>query len=214
MAVARALALVLALAPAAALAAEEGAAGKPGDRAGVAFAEVERGFWVGSDIGAVFYFSVPGEGGAFSNGALLGFEAGYDVTDALQLGLVAWGQSIGAEATYKGIDDTKVDPKRARGDFHSLLGGGSARFSFLRLADDNAVERTHLYVRAAAGVAISRPVGVLDEDGFFVMGGPGVEYFTHLRHFSIGLEVNGLATVVDSGTAVGAAVLPHLKYSF
>jgi hypothetical protein len=199
--------------PGAARAAEEGKPGKDSDKA-PKYEEVERGAWIGSDIGAIFYFSVPGEGGAFSNGTLIGFEAGYDLTPDLQAGLVGWGQSVGADATYKGIDDTEVDPKRARGDFHSLLAGASARYSFLKLRDENEVERTHLYLRVSGGMAMSRPIGVLDDSGFFVLGGPGVEYFTRLRHFSVGIELDGVATIVGSGTAVGAAVLPHLKYSF
>ncbi|WP_373045435.1 adventurous gliding motility protein CglE [Vulgatibacter sp.] len=175
--------------------------------------EVERGFWVGSTVGGVVYFQTPGEGAGIGSGALVGVEAGFDVTRTLQLGLVAWGQAIGAEADYKGITDTELDPKGARGDFQSLLAGAMLRWSFLRFADDNGIDRTFLYVRGAGGPAISRPVGVIG-DGFWGAAGLGVEYFTRLRHFSIGLEANGLAMMTDDGDAYGVAVLPHLKYSF
>lgn len=176
-------------------------------------AEVERGFWVGSTLGAVFYPTLPGEGGSFSSGALIGIETGFDLADTLQIGAVLWGQAIGADADYKGITDPAIDPKGARGDFQSLLAGGSLRWSFLRLADENDVYRTYFYLRAAGGAAFSRPVGVVG-DGIWFAGGPGVEYFTRLRHFSVGLEVDGMGMMTDEGEAIGFAILPHIKYSF
>ncbi len=184
------------------------------DRAGVQYSEVERGVRLGTGVGAIFYFSVPGEGAATSYGSLLGIEAGYDPTDSLSLAVIAYGQSVGADATYKGIDDDAVDPKRARGDFHSTLVGGSARWLFASFADDNGTARTHLYARAAGGIALSRPVGVVEEQGYFVLAGPGVEYFTRLRHFSVGLETDLSFVMLGEGNAVGLAVLPHLAYSF
>lgn len=184
------------------------------DRAGVQYEEVERGARLGTGVGAIFYFQLPGEGAATSYGSMLGVEAGYDPTESLSLTVIAYGQSIGAEATYKGIDDDVADPKRARGDFHSTLVGASARYLFTSFADDNGTARTHLYARVAGGVALSRPIGVVEEQGYFVLAGPGVEYFTRLRHFSIGLETDLSFVMLGEGNALGLAVLPHLAYSF
>lgn len=185
-----------------------------GDRPTPPYAEVERGFWVASDLGAVFYFDLPGKGGAFSPGALIGIEAGYDLTRYLQLGVVAWGQSVGAPVTYEGITDPKQDPKDARGDFYSFLAGPTLRLSFLHFADDNGVDRTFLYGRVAGGLALNRPVGILEENGTFGSAALGVEYFTRLRHFSVGIEAGGIAVFVDPKPALGATVLPHLTYTF
>lgn len=184
------------------------------DRPELPYREVERGAWIASDVGAVFYFELPGEGGAFSSGALIGLEAGYDLTPSLQAGVVVWGQAVGAPVTYEGIIDPEVDPKDARGDFYSLLAGSSLRYSFARFADDNGVDRTFLYGRVAGGLALNRPVGILDENGLFGTAAVGVEYFTRLRHFAVGLEAGGIGVFVDSGTAIGATVLPHLSYTF
>ncbi len=175
--------------------------------------EVERGFWVGSSIGAVFYPSLPGDGEGSGSGVLVGVELGYDLTRNLQIGALVWGQAIGAAAEYRGITDIDADPKGARGDFQSVLAGGTVRWSFLDFDDENGIDRTHLYLRAAGGMQISRPVGVIG-DGLWASVGPGVEYFTRLRHFSVGLEVNGIGMQTDEGDALGFAVLPHLKYSF
>ena len=203
---------LLCLAPGFALA-QEAQAGA--DRPTLPYREVERGLWVSSNLGAVFYFQLPGEGAEFSSGALIGIEAGYDVTRDLQLGLVVWGQSVGAPVTYEGITDPEKDPKDARGDFYSLLAGPSVRYSFLRLPDDDGVDRTFLYGRVAGGVAINRPVGILEENGLFGTGALGVEYFTRLRHFSVGFEAGLVGMWLGSGDpALGITALPHLTYTF
>jgi len=176
--------------------------------------EVERGFWVGSRVGGIVYFDLPGEGAATSYGSLMGIEAGVDLGSSVQLGLVAWGQSIGAPADYLGLTDDVVDPKRARGDFQSLMAGAMLRVAFLRLQDDNGIERTFFFGRLAGGATLTRPVGILDEQGYFASAGLGVEYFTRLRHFSVGLEIDAVSLIGDSGTALGAAILPHVKYTF
>lgn len=179
----------------------------------VRYNEVERGFWVGSNVGAVVYFQTPGEGGSVSPGALVGFEVGYDLLPSLQLSALAWGQAVGADADYKGVTDPAADPKGARGDFQSLLLGGSLRWAPIRFSDENGIPRTYLYVRVAGGTALSRPEGVVG-DGVWGSVAPGIEYFTRLRHFSVGMEVGGLAMKTDDGNALGLTILPHLKYSF
>lgn len=180
----------------------------------VSVREVERGFWLGSRIGAVYYFQLPGENAASSFGSVMGVEAGVDLGRDLQLGVVAWGQSVGAPADYKGITDDALDPKRSRGDFQTMMLGAMLRYSFLRFADDNGIDRTFVYARVAGGATLSRPVGIVDEQGYFASGGLGMEYFTRLRHFSVGLEIDAMSLIGDSGTSLGVAALPHVKYTF
>jgi hypothetical protein len=57
-------------------------------------------------------------------------------------------------------------------------------------------------------------VGILDEQGIFAMGGLGVEYFTRLRHFSVGAELGWLGMFGDLGEAHAVTILPQLKYTF
>ena len=45
-----------------------------------------------------------------------------------------------------------------------------------------------------------------------VFGGPGIEYYTRLRHFSFGVEITG-SYLVNSG-AFGFAITPTLRYAF
>ncbi|HWV37832.1 MAG TPA: adventurous gliding motility protein CglE [Vulgatibacter sp.] len=180
----------------------------------VTYQEVERGVWVGSNLGAIYFFDLPGEGAAASWGSVVGVEAGVDLGKWVQLGVVAWGHSVGAPADYRGITDDELDPKRSRGDFQSLLVGGSLRVAFLGFPDENSLDRTFVYARVAGGATLSRPVGIVDEQGTFAAAGLGVEYFTRLRHFSVGLELQGMGLVGDAGTALGVAMLPNLKYTF
>ena len=203
-------ATLLCLAPAIAPPPQAGGA----DRPPLPYAEVERGGWVASNLGAVFYFDLPGAGAEFSSGALIGIEAGYDLTSRLQAGVVVWGQAVGAPVTYEGITDPAKDPKDARGDFYSLLAGPSLRFAFADFADDNGVKRTFLYGRVAGGLALNRPVGILEENGLFVNTAVGVEYFTRLRHFSVGIETGGIGMFLPDLAALGVTVLPHVTYTF
>lgn len=177
-------------------------------------AEVERGVWAGTNVGAVVFLDLPGEGGGTAAGSLIGIELGVDLGRSFQLGLLAWGQSVGAPADYQGITDESLDPNRARGDFQSMLYGGSLRWNFLRLKDANDIERTNLYVRAGGGASLSRPIGILDEDGVFAMGGLGVQYHTRLRHFSVGAELGWMGLFGDVGEAHAITVFPHLRYTF
>jgi len=196
------------------LAAGPAAAQARAEPAKVTYRDVERGAWIGSDLGAVYYFDLPGEGAAASWGSVVGVEAGVDLGQWVQLGVLVWGQSVGAPADYKGITNDELDPKRSRGDFQTLLVGGSLRLAFLGLPDENAVDRTFVYARVAGGATFSRPVGIVDEQGAFAAAGLGIEYFTRLRHFSVGLELQGLGLLGKSGNALGVAMLPNLKYTF
>lgn len=192
-----------------------GSASAQGQSAAAAarYREVERGFWVGTDVGAVIYATLPGEGSSVASGALMGFQVGYDILPSLQVSAVAWGQAVGADVEYKGVVDPARDPRGARGDFQSLLLGGSLKWAFARLNDENGLGRTWFYVRGGGGSALSRPEGVV-ADGAWASGALGVEYFTRLRHFSIGLESGWLGLFTEDGTAHGITILPRLKYSF
>jgi hypothetical protein len=45
-----------------------------------------------------------------------------------------------------------------------------------------------------------------------IAGGPGVEYYTRLRHFSIGLAADALYAL--KAKAAGYAVYPTIRYTF
>jgi hypothetical protein len=67
-------------------------------------------------------------------------------------------------------------------------------------------------VHGRGGYAKSYPTGLFGDDDLVVQGGLGVEYFTHLRHFSVGAAADYVyATKAATG---GIAVYPTVRYTF
>jgi hypothetical protein len=199
---ARAIALVLVLATAAAARAQP---------ARTELREVERGFSVASELGAVFFPELPG-GDASASGALLGVSIGGEL-GPVRLGVVGWGQSLGAGADFRGIGGS-ADPHRARGDFQVMMAGLDLRLSIPIVADAQGVDRTFLALRAVGGPTVTSPAGVLDASGAMAGAGAGILFHTRVRHFAVGLDALALGHFQDAGTSLGLAVLPSLRYTF
>ena len=172
--------------------------------------EVERGFYLGVNAGAFYLLNAPGAAGTprpSSLGQQAQVELGYDLGDRLSLGLFLTGTANKAGSDYLGYSNGA-----ASGDFSALVPGAVARFHALGFKDAQGVERTWLYVRAGAGYAMFFPRQLLPDADILVFGGPGVEYYTRLRHFSVGIELTG-TFLVNSG-AMGVSVTPNLRYAF
>jgi hypothetical protein len=91
--------------------------------------------------------------------------------------------------------------------------GIAAKFLALGFNDAQGTARTFLYVRGGAGLAFYYPAGLLpDTRDFFAFAAVGVEYYTRLRHFSVGLE-GSFALLLPSGST-GFAITPSLRYAF
>jgi hypothetical protein len=174
--------------------------------------EVENGFSIASEIGALWFFRLPSSATSSASGAVLGVSVGGDL-GPLRLGITAWGQSLGAGADYAGIGGT-TDPHHARGDFQTMVIAADLRLRLLSFEDAQGVARTQIQLRAMAGPSLSSPVGVLDRSGVLVAGGPGVLYQTRVRHFAVGLDTLVLYHLQDAGAAPGFAVLPSVRYTF
>ena len=86
-----------------------------------------------------------------------------------------------------------------------------ARLSLAGISDANDVKRTWFYLRGGAGYAKFYPAALLSPDAL-LFAGPGIEYFTRIRHFSIGFEVTG-SYLLNSKT-FGFALAPNLRYAF
>jgi len=67
------------------------------------------------------------------------------------------------------------------------------------------------YARGGVGYAKFYPTELLSPDAL-LFAGPGIEYFTRIRHFSVGFEVTG-SYLVKSKT-FGFALAPNLRYAF
>ncbi len=172
------------------------------------FHEVERGWYLRGSGGAFFLTSLPATQGPspFSTGQMAQVELGVDLGEHLALGLFVMGTSNRAGSDYVGKSGGA-----ASGDFSAIIPGAVARLSLAGIADANDVRRTWFYVRGGVGYAKFYPSALLSPDAL-LFAGPGIEYFTRIRHFSVGFEVSG-SYLVKSKT-FGFALAPNLRYAF
>jgi hypothetical protein len=201
------LALVVAALLPALAQSQESAPVMPEDPRAPRFHEVERGFFTGFEVGYLTLFKTPtadlarhpgtADGGR-SDGVLVGLTVGYDLGDRLALSAYALGATSTASVSY--------------GAFSVLSLGGDVRLSLVGLRDRNGTERLRLYLHARGGWLVTRPLGLFGDKDLYFAGGPGLEYDTHLRHFSVGLAVDG--AYVSKAGATGLAITPTVRYTF
>ncbi|MDY7229818.1 adventurous gliding motility protein CglE [Hyalangium rubrum] len=179
------------------------------DRPAESFDEIERGLYFSVQGGPSFLVNPPADEGPrpFSTGQMAMVEVGVDLGERLSLGLFVMGAVNRAGSDYIGNSGGA-----ASGDFSSLVPGATLRANLKGFADNQEVQRTFIYARAGAGFAMFSPKLLLPDSDILVFAGPGVEYYTRLRHFSVGLEVTG-SYLVSSGT-FGFAIAPNLRYAF
>jgi hypothetical protein len=180
----------------------------PEDPRAPRFRDVERGFFTGFEVGYLTLFKTPtadrtkfpfaGAEGGRSDGFLVGATLGYDLTSRLALSAVVLGGNSRASISY--------------GAFSVYAFGGDLRVSLLGSRDANEVERLFVYLHGRGGLMLTRPEGLLGTNDVYVAGGPGVEYFTHLRHFSVGLAAD--VAYLTKAKAAGLAVTPTVRYTF
>jgi hypothetical protein len=212
-----ACALAVAL-PLAALA-QEAAPQLEEDPRAARFREVERGIFVGFEAGYLSLFKtplakpanynhIPADGGGRSGGIAAGLHLGYDLTPQLALSLFF-------------MDVNQSASLLDYGAFDLLTVGLDGRYAFLSWKDAYQVTRLHTYVHARAGYLRSHPDGLFGayaDSGIFrrsdilIAGGPGIEYYTRLRHFSVGLSID--AVYVLHAGVFGFEVLPTMRYTF
>jgi hypothetical protein len=203
----RTLALALLLAPALALA-QDSAPQLQEDPRVAKFRDVERGFFVGFEAGYQGFFDTPtadkekyplaGDSGGSAGGLVVGVTVGVDLGPLLSLSVYGQGTSQKAGANY--------------GAFDLLSLGGDVRFAVKSWRDRNDWQRLFLYVHARGGWANSTPEGLFGTSDVVVAGGPGIEYFTKLRHFSIGAAAD--AVYATKAGAAGFAIYPTVRYTF
>ncbi len=172
------------------------------------FNEVERGLFGGFEIGYLRLMKTPvsnpsaypyaGSDGGAASGLVTGLLVGYDVIPRLAVSLFAWQGNATADPSY--------------GAFNFTAAGADLRFAFLGLRDSNEVERLYLYLHARGGFVWTYPKGLFGDTDALAQGGLGLEYYTRLRHFSVGLMVDGL--YFTKAKASGFTVVPTLRYTF
>ncbi len=190
--------------------AQEAGARVARDKAEVKFNEIERGLYFGVTAGGWFIVNPPKSGNSaqpFSPGQMAQVEIGMDFGDRVSVGALVMGTANRAGADYTGKSGGV-----ASGDFSSIAPGGAFRFNLVGFDDSQDVRRTWIYVRGGAAFAFFSPKPLLPDPDVVLFGGLGVEYYTRLRHFSIGVEVAPAFLLTNA--SVGFAVSPNLRYAF
>jgi len=173
--------------------------------------EIERGVYFGLQGGAWYLLEAPtpkGTQGPKSFGQSLQIEFGYDIGKRFSVGVILLGTFNSASSTYHGLSSKK----EASGGFSSLTPGLSVKVGLVGIQDSQSVQRTWIYVRAAVGASFFFPKVLIPDMDFLLNGGIGIEYYTRLRHFSVGLEASGIG-LLRTG-AFGFAITPSLRYAF
>jgi hypothetical protein len=137
-------------------------------------------------------------GGGRSLGLDIDLLVGRDLTSRLAVSLFASGTSQSASSSY--------------GAFDLLAAGLDARYAFYALKDRNGWERFFVYAHLRGGYLVTHPRGLFGNTDTLVAGGLGADYYTQLRHFAVGLRIDGL--YVLSAGAPGLAITPTVRYTF
>jgi hypothetical protein len=187
---------------------QEAAPPMPEDPRAPRYHEVERGFHAGFEVGYLTLNKTPthdkgaypsaGDGGGRSNGVVVATVVGYDLADWLALSVYGLGSVSSADRSY--------------GSFSLFSVGPDVRASFVAWRDAYGTGRLRLYLHARGGPLWTRPIGLLGNTDFYLAGGPGLEYFTHLRHFSVGLA-GDVGYLIDV-KSLAFAVVPTVRYTF
>lgn len=199
---------VLALALPVAGLAQDAAPALQEDPRAARYRDVERGFYVGFEIGYLRLlqtpvadqekFRVAGTSGGPAGGIHVAVDVGYDIGSRFSLGLFGQGGNEKAGANY--------------GAFSLYAGGLDARVALYGTRDRNDWERFFVYVHARGGYAKTYPTGLFGSSDLVIQGGPGVEYYTQLRHFSVGFAADFVRAL--KAKASGFAVYPTVRYTF
>lgn len=202
-----AFALLTALAAPAARA-QEAAPTLQEDPRAAKFKDVERGFFIGFDAGWLSFVKTPvadpalhpyaGKGGGASGGIVVGINMGVDIGTRAAVSLFAVGANEKANLNY--------------GAFSVYAGGLDLRYAFWSMRDRNGWERLFAYAHARGGYSRTWPAGLFGDVETIAGGGVGVEYFTRLRHFSVGLAADGNYAL--KAGAFGWALYPTVRYTF
>lgn len=175
--------------------------------------EVIKGFYLNTRFGAQLYFG--GYGAHSEPGFMYGLGLGYDIVPWL------FSMELGAIYSFHAADvltDTgrKATDARISGDFGALRVPLTFHFRYFttkRFEATAGLAGGILYngqgVKGYEANGESKGAATLD---YFAGGRLGVEYYTGLRHFSLGFDVEVDYFIASS--TIGLALSPMLKYTF
>ena len=172
------------------------------------FRDVERGVFVGFDAGWLSLFKTPtadplkhpyaGSGGGAAGGLVVGLNAGIDLGSLVAVSVFGVGANEKASVDYGAFSLTAV--------------GVDLRVSPFSIKDRNGWNRFFIYGHARGGYAWTRPTGLFGDVETLAAAGAGIEYFTRLRHFSVGMALDGVYAM--KAKSFGLSVYPTVRYTF
>lgn len=175
---------------------------KPADK----FEEIEHGFYMDAQIGALILFSPKANANSgVSPGLSIDVGLGYDITNSFSLGLFFLGSNID---TPSGFLSTNDHP----GDISAFTIGLLGSYAFWGHPDDNGIDRLFLDGHVGFGVSLMGPKDIYKSVDILVRAGIGVEYYTRLRHFSVGADLDFVFGIKNQGA--GLMIMPNMKYTF
>lgn len=176
--------------------------------------DVEKGFYINSRLGTLIYLG-SGYGDYANAGIMYGLGLGYDI-------LPKWlSLEVGAIFNFHGaniLDENGLRKPDAmvRGDFGALRVPVALNVRYF------TTKRVELYVSVTGGLNYNaQSIDGFDANGDSIGGNKldgyaggrvGVEYYTGLRHFSIGLDME--FDYIFSAKSMALAIAPTLKYTF
>jgi hypothetical protein len=172
------------------------------------FADVEHGLFVSFETGLLGFTKTPtidrtkfpyaGASGGAARGPVVALSLGLDLGTRASVSLFGLGANQRASPSYGAFD---------------LVGGGlDLRYAFYGQRDRNDWERFQVYAHVRGGLAVSHPRRLFGTTDDLLGGGLGVVYHTQLRHFAVGLQLDGLYALRVK--APGYAVTPTVRYTF
>ncbi|MEW5738107.1 MAG: adventurous gliding motility protein CglE [Myxococcota bacterium] len=181
------------------------------DKKGVSFNEIERGFFFEARGGFWSIVNPPTTSGGttyFSPGLAAQVDMGFDIGERVSPSIFLLAATNSMKSDYTGLSANGT----VSGDFSTLAPGAQVKVRIVGFNDSQDVQRTWIYARGGAAVVFYSPSSLLPTMDVLITAGPGVEYFTRLRHFSIGIEANFNFMVLTQ--SIGFSVLPTVKYAF
>jgi hypothetical protein len=183
----------------------------PAARGEKRLSEVIKGFYVETNMGYVraLKTDIP----ALANGFVTGFLLGYDIIDIVSIEGGFMGAFVFADnPTGESIDP---DSSAVSSDFAMRALEANVKFSYI------STDRWFFYLRAGGGFSFNSPEETRKSDQTkvniagsapVVAAAPGVEYYTNVRHFSVGLEPK--VYILPTLGSYMLAVNPYLKFTF
>ena len=173
--------------------------------------EIERGLYLSIDYGPNYFIPIKGANFVVLNpdyvrpGTRMGVRAGYDILNNIQLDVF-----LLANFNEGVIDANAVTNQQLTGDVSHFAPGIGLRFDFVTSED----QRFFAFVRAGVGYAFWFPSALAQgaPGSVHTDASLGVEYYTKLRHLSVGVEGDVQALIAPF--AFGIEVYPTLKYTF